>query len=403
MTSRSPADPPVRGAAPTDPLGFADELLSENERGKLASLRALLEERARPHLAQWWERAESPAHLRAELAALDLEDDPALLDADGVPNPYYTGFKHFEFQRFDASIGTLYGGQIAMFRTAVREGGSPEQVARLDPRIPTFELTGCFALTEPEHGSDVASGMTTTAVRDGDDWRLTGRKRWIGNAALSDVLLVFAKDADDEAVKAFLVPRTAPGVSVTDIPGKIALRMVRNGDIVLDDVRVPESERLQRIASFRDVAAILAKLRYVIGWNAAGMQTGAYEAALRYALGREQFGRPIAGFQLIQEKLARMLGNATATLAFAVRLTELARRNELTDAVAALAKTWAADRVRETVALGREIAGAEGIRVEHDLARFFADAEAVYTFEGTHEMNSLIVGRDITGLSAFTR
>jgi glutaryl-CoA dehydrogenase len=245
--------------------------------------------------------------------------------------------------------------------------------------------------------------METTATRDGDAWHLTGRKRWIGNAALSDVLLVVAKDAADGAAKAFLVPRESPGVTVTDIRGKIALRMVRNGDITLDDVQVPESDRLQRINSFSDVSAILAQLRYVIGWNAAGMQIGAYEAALRYALARHQFGRPIAGFQLIQEKLTRMLGNATATLAFAVRLTDLKTRGELTESVAALAKTWAADRVRETVALGREIAGAEGIRVDHDLARYFTDAEAVYTYEGTHEMNSLIVGRAITGLSAFTR
>lgn len=388
---------------PTDLLGFAADLLNDTERAKLQSLRELLEERARPHLSEWWEAGESPAHLRPELAALRLEDDPALLDAGGALNPYYEGFKYFEFQRFDSSIGTVYGGQMGMFRTVVREGGSPEQVADLDPRIPSFDLSGCFALTEPDHGSDVASGMETVATRDGDAWRLTGHKRWIGNAAISDVLLVVAKDAADGAAKIFIVPREAPGVSVTDIRGKIALRMVRNGDIVLDDVRVPESARLQRIESFADVSRILAKLRYVIGWNAAGMQTGAYEAALRYALNRRQFGRPIAGFQLIQEKLTRMLGNATATLSFAVRLTELKRRGELTDAVAALAKTWAADRVRETVALGREIAGAEGIRVDNDLARYFADAEAVYTYEGTHEMNSLIVGRAITGLSAFTR
>jgi glutaryl-CoA dehydrogenase len=390
-------------APPTDLLGYYADLLTDAERAKLQSLRDLLEERARPHLEDWWEAAESPAHLRPELAALRLEDDPALLDGNGAPSPFYVGFKHFEFQRFDASIGTLYGGQVGMFRTVVREGGSPEQVERLDARIRSFDLTGCFALTEPDHGSDVANGMETTATRDGDAWRITGHKRWIGNASISDLLLVVAKDAADGSAKAFLVPRAAPGVSVTDIRGKIALRMVRNGDIVLDDVRVPESERLQRIDSFRDMSAILAQLRYVIGWNAAGMQTGAYEAALKYALARQQFGRPIAGFQLIQEKLTRMLGNAMSTLAFAVRLTELKARGELTETIAALAKTWAADRVRETVALGREIAGAEGIRVEHDLARFFADAEAVYTFEGTHEMNSLIVGRAITGLSAFTR
>ena len=401
--ARVAATAPRRGGPPTDLLGYAADLLSTTERAKLQALRDLLEERARPHLAEWWEAGESPAHLRTELAALRLEDDPALLDADGAPNPYYIGFKHFEFQRFDASIGTLYGGQVGMFRTVVREGGSPEQVARLDPLIPSFELTGCFALTEPEHGSDVAAGMQTIATREGDSWRITGHKRWIGNAALSDLILVVAKDVADGAAKAFLVPRHAPGVTVTDIRGKIALRMVRNGDITLDDVVVPESERLQRIDSFRDISAILAQLRYVIGWNAAGLQIGAYEAALRYALGREQFGRPIAGFQLIQEKLTRMLGNATATLSFAVRLTDLKVRGELTETVAALAKTWAADRVRETVALGREIAGAEGIRVDNDLARYFTDAEAVYTYEGTHEMNSLIVGRAITGLSAFTR
>jgi Acyl-CoA dehydrogenases len=387
------APPPA--APPTDVLGFAAELLTDAERAKLASLRATLEEHARPHLAQWWEEGHCPEHLRPILAALDLED-PAFSDA-------YVGFKHFEFSRFDASIATLYGGQVGMFRTVVREGGSPEQVQAMDADIRSFALTGCFALTEPDHGSDVAQGLATTATRDGDEWVITGHKRWIGNAAISDVLLVVAKDAADGAAKIFVVPRTAPGVSVDDIRGKIALRLVRNGDIRLDGVRVPESARLQRIESFRDVSRILAKLRFVVGWNAAGLQTGAYEAALRYALGREQFGRPIAGFQLVQEKLARMLGNASATLALAVRLTELKRRDELTDAVAAMAKSWAADRVRETVALGREIAGAEGIRVQHDVARFFGDAEAVYTYEGTHEMNSLIVGRAVTGLSAFTR
>ncbi|WP_448808240.1 acyl-CoA dehydrogenase family protein [Agromyces bauzanensis] len=389
-------------APPTDLFGYT-ELLSDVERAKLQSLRDLLEERARPHLSEWWERGESPAHLRGEIAALRLEDDPALLDEHGRPSPFYIGFKHFEMARFDMSLGTLYGGQVGMFRTVVREGGSPEQVARWDPLIPSFELSGCFALTEPEHGSDVAGGLETTATREGDTWRITGRKRWIGNAALSDVILVVAKDAADGRAKAFLVPREAPGVTLTEIRGKISLRMVRNADIVFDDVRVGESERLQRIDSFRDISAILAQLRFVVGWNAAGLQTGAYEAALAYAMRREQFGRPIAGFQLIQEKLARMLGNATATLAMAVRLTELGRRGPMGDEHAALTKTWAADRARETVALGREICGAEGIRVDHDVARYFADCEALYTFEGTHEINSLIVGRAITGLSAFTR
>jgi len=390
-------------AEPTDPLGYAEELLTRAEREKLGALRALLAERATPHLADWWEQAHCPVHLRDELAALRLEDDQALLRDDGSLSPYYVGFKHLEFQRVDASVGTLYGGQTGMFRTVLRGGGSPEQVARIDPHVADFGITGCFALTEPAHGSDVASGMETTATREGDGWRITGHKRWIGNAPISQLAIVPAKDSASGEVKAFLVPLDAPGVAMSDVDGKIALRMVRNGDIRFDGVRVAEGDRLARIESFRDLSAILARLRYVIGWNAAGMQIGAYEAALRYALGRTQFGRPIAGFQLIQEKLVRMLGNATATLSLAVRLTARMERGALDDATAALAKTWAADRLRETVALGREIAGAEGIRVHNDLARFFADAEAVYTFEGTHEMNSLIVGRAITGLSAFVR
>jgi glutaryl-CoA dehydrogenase len=387
---------------PTDLFGYAD-LLSDAESAKLRELRSLLEERARPHLAQWWEAGECPAHLRADLAALRLEDDPALLGDGDLPRAVYLGFRHFELARFDMSIGTLYGGQVAMFRTLIRKGGSDEQVARWDPRIPSFDFTGCFALTEPDHGSDVAGSLTTTAVRDGAEWRITGRKRWIGNAALSDVMVVVARDAADGSAKAFVVPREAAGVSLEDIRGKIALRMVRNSDIVLDDVRVAEADRLGRVDSFRDIAAILADLRYVAGWNAAGLQAGAYEAALRYTTAREQFGRPIAGFQLVQEKLARMLGNATATLAMAVRLTALRDAGTAGELHSALTKTWAADRARETVALGREVCGAEGIRVDSDVARYFADAEALYTFEGTHEINSLIVGRAITGLSAFTR
>ena len=205
--------------------------------------------------------------------------------------------------------------------------------------------------------------------------------------------------------KAFLVPRKAPGVRLDrHLAARSALRMVRNSDIVLEDVRVEESQRLQRIDSFADISAILAQLRFVVGWNAAGLQTGAYEAALSYALGRQQFGRPIAGFQLIQEKLARMLGNATATLAMAVRLTDLHGRGATGDEHCRPDEDLdGRPGARDGGARRARSCGAEGIRVDNDVARFFADAEALYTFEGTHEMNSLIVGRAITGLSAFTR
>lgn len=386
----------------TDMFGYFDEL-TPAEQQKLRDLDDYLTANVRPHLAQWWENAESPAHLRRELAELRLEDDPALLRADGTLSPRYVGFKHFFFARCDLSVGTVYGGQVGMFRTVVREGGSPEQVAELDPRIVSFDLTGCFALTEPDHGSDVAGGLETRAERSGDTWRLNGSKRWIGNAAISDVMLVVAKDAADGRAKAFLVPREAEGVSLRDIERKIGLRMVRNADITLDNVEVPESQRLQRIDSFRDIASILAHLRPVVAWNAAGVQAAAYEAALAYTTKREQFGRPIASYQLVQEKLARMLGNATATLAMAARLTDIRADGRGGDEHSALTKMWTADRLRETVALAREVCGGEGIIVDNNVARYFADAEAVYTYEGTREINALIVGRAATGHSAFVR
>ena len=385
----------------TDLFGYAEEL-TPAERDKLAQLRAYLDAHVRPFLAQWWEAAESPEHLRGELAALRLDDDPVLLDGTGRLRPLYVGFRGLELARCDLSVSVLYGGQIGMFRTLVREGGSPEQVAELDPRIVTFQYTGCFALTEPDHGSDIAGGIETRARREGDGWRITGRKRWIGNAAISDVLGVVAVDESGDA-KVFLVPRNAPGVSVHDITGKIGLRMVRNGDIVLDDVAVSDQQRLQGIDSFRDIADILAFLRPDAAWTATGTQIGAYESALEYAGRRQQFGRPIAGFQLVQEKLVRMLGNATASLAMVVGLTKAREQGRGGDAESALTKAWISDALRETVALGREIGGGEGIRVENDLARYFTDAEAIYTFEGTREINTLIVGRAITGLSAFSR
>lgn len=392
--------PARAGLDGTDFFGFADAL-TDAERAKLAELRALLDERVRPNLARWWEDAHSPVELRAELAALRLEDDPSIAGPDGNPRPLFTGFKNFELSRCDLSISMLYGGQVGMFRTLVRDGGSPQQARELDPGITTFDITGCFALTEPGHGSDVAKGLQTTAVRDGDTWRLTGEKRWIGNAEISDLLTIVAKDASDGRVKAFLVRRDAPGVSLEPIEGKMSLRIVRNANIRLENVEVAEADRLQGIDSFADLSRILGSLRADVVWFAAGMQAGALEAARKYSLSRVQFGRPIGSFQLIQEKLARMLGNATATLALAVSLTGLDERGTRTEAQAAMSKLWSADRLRETVALARETCGGEGITLASDVGRFFADAEALYTYEGTRDVNSLIVGRELTGIGAF--
>ena len=386
----------------SDLYGFA-ELLTDAERAHLQSLRAVLDSDARPVLNDHWERAETPIHLRDALARLDIVNPADIAGADGEPRELYIGFRNFELSRTDASVAVLYNGQAGMFRTLIRQGGSAEQRERWSGAVGSFEMTGCFAMTEPLHGSDVAGGLETSARRVGDTWTLNGEKRWIGNAEFSDYVVVAARDEADNQVKGFLARTDDPGMSMETITGKTSLRMVRNSHITLRDVIVPEEYRLQRIDSFADFGRIFATLRPDAAWNAAGIQAGAYEAALAYTLQREQFGRPIAGFQLVQEKLARMAGNLTASLGMLVRLAQIRDDGVRLERDAALAKGWICDRMRETVALAREVVGGNGILLEHNVARFFSDAEAFYTFEGTSEINSLIVGRAITGLSAFTR
>ncbi|WP_448071343.1 acyl-CoA dehydrogenase family protein [Georgenia yuyongxinii] len=388
--------------ARADQYGYAD-LLTDDERAVLARLRTFLETQAAPLVADHWERGEFPTELLAPLAGLDLMAPPALTAGGARPRQLFEGFRAFELARTDASLATYFNGQASLFRSNVLLGGSAEQVARWDPLITRFEMTGVFALTEPGHGSDIAGGLATTARRDGDTWIIDGAKRWIGSAAYSDYLTVVARDAADGKAKAFLVRTDAPGVQLRKIGGKVALRMVNNADITLTGVRVSEEHRLQRVDSFADIAAMLRAMRAGVAWIATGVQAGAYEAALRYVLERHQFGRPVGGFQLVQDKLVRMLGNLTASLGMVVRLAQQQDAGIFRDEDSALAKAWVSARMRETVALAREVAGGDGITLATDVARFFADAEAVYTYEGTNEINTLVVGRAITGLSAFTR
>jgi len=378
-----------------------EQQLTDAERTVLQRLRRFLEEEAAPVINDYWERGETPLHLREGLAGLDLVDPAELRAAGETPRALFVGFRNYELSRTDSSLGILFGGQAGMFRTVVLDGGSPEQVAQWDDAIKDFSMTGCFALTEPDHGSDVARGLETTARFENGTWILNGAKRWIGNAALSAYIAVVAMDVADGQAKIFLARTDDPGVRLTKITGKTSVRMVNNSNIELTDVPVPDAYRLKRVNSFADINRIFRTLRPDVVWNAAGLQAGVYEAALAYAKQREQFGKPIASFQLIQEKLTRMLGNASASLSVAVRISELQERGECRDEDAALAKMWVCDRMRETVALGREIGGGNGIVLDYNLARFFADAESLYTFEGTREVNALIVGRSITGISAF--
>ncbi|GAA1805110.1 acyl-CoA dehydrogenase family protein [Nesterenkonia flava] len=400
MTSAPPSRDKLLGEG--DFLSWSS-LLTDTEHQALMRQRRFLVEKAQPALAEHWDQGLTPHVLREEYVREGLVR-PAELPAGEDLRPLFVGVRNAELSRMDGSLAILIGGQIGMFNTVMRVGLPEQEYANLRPEIEEFRVTGCFALTEPEHGSDVAGGLSTSAERRGDTWVLRGEKKWIGNAELSQVLLVAAVDTADAQVKVFRVPADAPGVDIERMTGKTSLRMVGNARIRLHEVEVAEEMRLPRINSFADLNRAFRQLRPDVVWNAVGLQAGVYEHTLAYAREREQFGRPIAGFQLVQEKLARMLGNLNASLGVAVRL---AQREEETgapvsQAEAALAKSWVTRQMRETAALGREILGGNGILLEHHVARFHADAESLYTFEGTYEINSLIVGRAVTGRSAFT-
>lgn len=382
-----------------DLYGLSDSLTGP-EQAALRSLRRVLDDAVAPLLADHWERGAFPAEIVPPLVELDLMQPNG---PDGSTSALYEGFRNLELARCDGSVATFYNAQSGLFRTAIRFGASPSQQGEWDARIRSWEFTGVFALTEPDHGSDVARGLATTARRRGDRWMLDGRKRWIGGADTLDHLVVFARDNSDGEVKAFLVPRDTEGVTLTKITGKTSLRIMQNFDIALDGVEVSDDNRLPGIRSFADVAACLRAMRADVAWIATGAAAGAFEAARRYVLEREQFGAPLASFQLVQDKLATMAANVTASLALVAALSRQQREGVYRDENSALAKMFTAARLRETAALAREVCGGNGITLDTGVARFHADAEAIYSYEGTHDINALILGRALTGVGAFTQ
>ncbi|MER7011865.1 acyl-CoA dehydrogenase family protein [Saccharopolyspora sp. NPDC000359] len=384
-----------------DFFGFTD-LLSEAERAELAEIREYLEREVKPLANDAWDKAEFPPEAIEKFAKLRLAGYQYPEHGDGTPrSPLFTGFLSLELNRIDPSLAVFSGVHTGLAMGSIHNGGDQEQRDRWIPDMVDMTKIGAFALTEPEGGSDVAGGMRTTARREGDQWVLNGAKRWIGNGTFADLVVVWARDEADDQVKGFVVEKGTPGFSATKIEGKIALRTVQNADIVLADVRIPEANRLQNINSFRDTAKVLAKTRGGVAWQALGVAVRAYELAREYAVNRVQFGKPIGAFQMIQDLLVKMLGNITAMFGIVVRLNELVAQGRGGAEQAALAKAFTTTKMREVVSWARELFGGNGIVLEHEVAKFFADAEAVYSFEGSREMNTLIVGKSITGLSAF--
>ena len=311
------------------------------------------------------------------------------------------GIIAIEVARVDVSMSTFFGVHSGLAMGSIYLCGSEEQKLEWLPKMQRMEAIGAFGLTEPNVGSAISQGMETTCQRDGDTWILNGQKKWIGNATFADVTIVWAKDVDDKQVKGFLVRKGTPGFSPKKIEDKMALRTVENALITITDCRISESDRLQEANSFKDTAKVLKMTRAGVAWQAVGCARGAYESAVKYCKKREQFGKPIATFQLIQNHLVEMLANLTAMQTLCYRLSELQDEGLLKDEQASLAKVFCSMRTRDVVSRAREVMGGNGILLEHDVARFVADAEAIYSYEGTKEINSLIVGRAITGYSAF--
>jgi glutaryl-CoA dehydrogenase len=386
----------------SDFFGFAD-LLSGPERDIVARVRDFLQAEVEPIANEYWARAEFPFQLIDGFRKLDI----AGLMYDGLAahrgTRLLSGFLSMEIARADPSVNSFYGVHTGLAMGSINRCGSEEQKQRWLPPMARLEKIGAFGLTEPHGGSDVAGGLETTARRDGGRWVLNGAKKWIGNATFADLVIIWARDLDDEGqVKGFVVEKGTPGFSATKIEGKVALRTVQNADITLDDCVVDEDHRLARANSFADTADVLRLTRGGVAWGSVGCMRAAYELALAYAKEREQFGRPIGAFQLVQDHLATMLGNITASLALVVRLAQLQDAGVNEDEHSALAKSFTTLRMRETVGLAREVFGGNGILLENNVARYFADAEALYSYEGTREINQLIVGRAVTGLGAFT-
>ncbi|SDD34735.1 glutaryl-CoA dehydrogenase [Algoriphagus faecimaris] len=375
--------------------------LPKHERDIQLRVREFMEREIKPIANHYWNRAEFPMQIIPKMAELDI----AGLTYQGYGCPGHSflleGFIAMEMARIDTSISTFFGVQSGLAMGSIYLCGSEEQKKEWLPKMQKLEKIGAFGLTEPEVGSGVAGGLTTTCKREGDSWILNGQKKWIGNATFSDITIIWARDLDDQQVKGFIVRKENPGFKAEKMEDKMALRTVQNALITLSNCEVAESDRLQEANSFRDTAKVLRMTRAGVAWQAVGCARGAYELALAYTNERRQFGRQIASFQLVQDLLVTMLGDLTAMQTMVFRLSEMQDEGELKDEHASLAKVFCTLRMRSIVDQARELFGGNGILLEYDIARFVADAEAVYSYEGTKEINSLIVGRAITGHSAF--
>ncbi len=384
-----------------------DSDLADHQRALRDRVRAFGRERVLPIINDWWERADFPLELLPGLA--DLGIIGTYIDGYGCPgmSRIEAGLVAREMGRIDGSVNTFLGVHSNLCMGSIYILGGEEQRQRWLPAMAALEKTGAFALTEPTHGSDSVS-LETSARRDGDEWVITGHKRWIGNGHAADVIVLYARDESDGEVKAFVVEKQGDGsyprgYEPTVIPGKIGKRAILQADIVIDGLRVPEMNRLVDCESFAGVNRVLKATRGGASWEAVGHGMAAFEIAAAYALEREQFGAQIGGYQLVQERLATMLTDLTTMQLMCVRMAELQERDQLTMAMASMVKMHTSRKALEMTRTARDMLAGNGLLLERHIGRHLTDMEVVSTYEGTDSMQALIVGRDITGISAFTR
>jgi glutaryl-CoA dehydrogenase len=388
------------GAALSTDYFLLREEFSPQQLDYLLRTRAFVDEHVLPVINDYWEKAEFPWPLVEKLGDSGLVGDG--IEGYGCPpmDALSAGLIHMELNRGDGSIGTFLGVQAGLAMRSIAMLGSEEQKQRWLPRMARLEAIGAFALTEPDHGSD-SIALETTARRDGDSYVIDGRKKWIGNGTIADVVVVWARDAADGQVKGFLVEKGTPGYEARRIEGKGSLRAVWQAEIDLRGVRVPAENRLPGANSFKNTGEVLVTTRGVCAWAALGHATAGYDAALTYAKRRKQFGKPLVSFQLIQDRLVGMLAQVTAMQLYCRRLADLALAGRMEPTLAGLAKAHNTSTARAVLAEARDLLGGNGILLDFHVIRHMADIESIHTYEGTETIQRLIVGRDITGVSAF--
>ena len=394
----------AKPAITSDYFRLDDELTAE-ETAIRDKVRAFAEGQVLPVINEYWEKAEFPWELLPGLAELGIIG--TTIQGYGCPgmSRKAAGMVAREMARVDGSVNTFLGVHANLCMGALNMLGSPEQKQRWLPAMARLEKTGAFALTEPEHGSDSVA-LETSARREGDEWVINGHKRWIGNGHAADVIVLFARNVEDGKVNAFVVEKDAEGnhpagYAPTVITGKVGKRAIQQADIVIEDMRIPAANRLVECRSFADVSRVLQATRGGASWEAVGHAMAAFEIAADYAATRVQFGNPIAGYQLVQARLANMLSELTTMQLMCNRMAELADKGELTNAMASMVKMSTSQKGKWICNEARELLAGNGLLLENHVARHLTDMEVVSTYEGTDSIQALLVGRDITGISAF--